>query len=68
MVKTRSFFFLVLFLFVHFLQRDRGLELNILNFAFLIAGLALAGSAVRYAQVIVEGGRVAAPFLLQYPF
>ena len=56
------------FLGVHFFKRDLGLELNILNFAFLMAGLALAGSAVRYAQIIVEGGRVAAPFLLQYPF
>ena len=56
------------FLGVHFVVRDRGLELNILNFAFLMGGLALAGSAVRYAQIIVEGGRVAAPFLLQYPF
>jgi len=56
------------FLGVHFFVRDQGLELNILNFAFLIAGLALAGSAIRYAEVIADGGRVAAPFLLQYPF
>ncbi len=56
------------FLAIHFFARDRGLELNILNFAFLIAGIALAGSAVRYAEVIADGGRVAAPFLLQYPF
>ncbi len=56
------------FLGVHFFVRDKGLELNILNFGFLIAGLALAGSAVKYAEVIADGGRVAAPFLLQYPF
>lgn len=56
------------FLVVHFVARDRGLELNVLNFAFLIAGIALAGSAIRYAEVIADGGRVAAPFLLQYPF
>lgn len=56
------------FLAVHFFVRDRGLELNILNFAFLIAGIALAGSALKYAEVIADGGRVAAPFLLQYPF
>ncbi|MDG2306609.1 MAG: TIGR00366 family protein [Candidatus Binatia bacterium] len=56
------------FLGVHFFARDKGLELNILNFAFLIAGLALAGSAVKYAEVIADGGRVVAPFLLQYPF
>lgn len=58
----------VFFLAVHFFARDRGLELNILNFAFLIAGIALAGSALKYAEVIADGGRVAAPFLLQYPF
>lgn len=56
------------FLGVHFFARGRGLELNILNFGFLIAGLALAGSAIKYAEVIADGGRVAAPFLLQYPF
>jgi short-chain fatty acids transporter len=56
------------YLFDHFILRAEGLELNILNFAFLFAGLALAGSAQRYAQILVEGGRVAVPFLLQYPF
>lgn len=56
------------FLAVHFVERGQGLELNILNFAFLMAGLALAGSAIKYAEVIADGGRVAAPFLLQYPF
>ena len=58
----------LIFLWVHFVARGRGLELNILNFGFLIAGIALAGSALRYAEVIADGGRVAAPFLLQYPF
>ena len=52
----------------HFLAEGRGLELNILNFAFLFVGIALAGSAAGYAQIILQGGRVAAPFLLQYPF
>jgi short-chain fatty acids transporter len=52
----------------HFFVRGEGLELNILNFAFLFGGIALAGSAARYAEIILNGGRVAAPFLLQYPF
>lgn len=52
----------------HFFQRERGLELNILNYTFLFLGVALAGSAAGYAQIIVRGGRVAVPFLLQYPF
>jgi short-chain fatty acids transporter len=56
------------YLFDHFFLREMGLELNILNFGFLFAGLALAGSAVRYVEILVEGGRVAVPFLLQYPF
>ena len=55
-------------LFDHFILKRQGLELNILNFAFLFTGLALAGSALRYVQILVEGGRVAVPFLLQYPF
>ena len=56
------------YVLVHFFQRGQGLELNVINFIFLFLGIGLAGSAGRYAQIIVEGGRVAAPFLLQYPF
>jgi short-chain fatty acids transporter len=56
------------YLWIHYAQRGRGLELNILNFTFLVVGLLLAGSALRYAEIIMDGGRVAAPFLLQYPF
>lgn len=58
----------VAYILVHFLVRGRGLELNILNFGFLILGIALAGSALRYSELTIDGGRVAAPFLLQYPF
>ncbi|MDE0887775.1 MAG: TIGR00366 family protein [Myxococcota bacterium] len=58
----------IFYLAAHFFIRGQGLELNILNFAFLFAGIALAGSAARYAEIILNGGRVAAPFLLQYPF
>ena len=56
------------YLGIHFFTRGRGLELNILNFGFLFIGLAMAGTARRYFNIILEGGRVAAPFLLQYPF
>jgi short-chain fatty acids transporter len=58
----------LVYLTVHFFHRGRGLELNILNFGFLITGMLLAGSPIRYMQIILEGGRVAVPFLLQYPF
>jgi short-chain fatty acids transporter len=52
----------------HLLGRDRGLDLNTLNFGFLCLGMLLAGSPIRYVRIIVEGGRIAVPFLLQYPF
>ncbi len=58
----------VFYLWVHFVVRGDCLNLNILNFSFLVAGLLLAGSPIRYVGIIVEGGRVAVPFLLQYPF
>lgn len=58
----------VFYLWVHFVVRGDGLNLNILNFSFLVAGLLLAGSPIRYVGIIVEGGKVAVPFLLQYPF
>jgi short-chain fatty acids transporter len=56
------------YLYTHFITRSGGLTLDIFNFAFLIVGLILSGSMVRYVRIIVSGGRVAAPFLLQYPF
>jgi short-chain fatty acids transporter len=56
------------FLYTHFIGRGDGLTLDIFNFAFLVAGLLLAGSMARYVRIIVQGGQVAAPFLLQYPF
>ena len=56
------------FLWIHFVQRGLGLNLNTLNFVFLLAGMLLAGSPIRFVRIIVDGGRVAIPFLLQYPF
>ena len=56
------------FLWTHFVVRGDGLTLNAFNFAFLIGGMLLAGSPIAYVRIIVDGGRVAAPFLLQYPF
>jgi len=57
-----------LFLCRHFFVLDQGLTLDVFNLSFLMLGLALAGSPIRYVRIIVEGGRVAVPFLLQYPF
>ncbi|MBK7949688.1 MAG: short-chain fatty acid transporter [Deltaproteobacteria bacterium] len=56
------------YLFQHFFVRERGLSLDVFNLGFLLAGIALAGSPIRYMRIIVEGGRVAVPLLLQYPF
>lgn len=56
------------FLWIYFVQRGLGLNLNTLNFCFLLTGMLLAGTPIRFVRIIVEGGRVAAPFLLQYPF
>lgn len=51
-----------------FATRGLDLNLNILNFAFLMLGLALHGSLVRYAEVFAGGIRSAAGIILQFPF
>jgi short-chain fatty acids transporter len=56
------------FIYHHFVTRGNGLTLNIFNLSFLMLGMALAGSAIRYIRIVVEGGRIAVPFLIQYPF
>lgn len=56
------------FLIVHFVTRGRGLDLNTLNLGFLVLGMLLAGSTRAYVDILTEGGRVAAPLLLHYPF
>ncbi len=44
------------------------LDLNILNFAFLILGVVLHGSLKRYAEVFANGVRAASGIILQFPF
>jgi short-chain fatty acids transporter len=56
------------FIYHHFAIRGNGMTLNIFNLSFLMLGMALAGSAIRYMRIVVEGGRIAVPFLIQYPF
>ncbi len=58
----------LVYLWIHFMEEGKGLTLNIFNFTFLFAGLMLAGSPMKYLQIIIDGGRVASVFLLQYPF
>ncbi|MFT4714806.1 MAG: short-chain fatty acids transporter, partial [Candidatus Azotimanducaceae bacterium] len=56
------------YLYFHFIELGEGLTLNIFNFAFLFGGMLLAGSPAKYLEIIIDGGRVASVFLLQYPF
>jgi len=56
------------FLFNFFVENPGGLNLNIINFTFLIAGIALSKSPKHYVQLMSDAARVVGPFLLQYPF
>jgi short-chain fatty acids transporter len=44
-----------------------GLDLNLLNFTFLIAGLGLHGSLGSYASAAADGARNAAAVIIQFP-
>ena len=44
------------------------LDLNLVNFAFLFAGLLIHGSPTAYSRAVGEGIRGAAGILLQFPF
>lgn len=44
------------------------IDLNFINFAFLVAGLILHGSARSYGRAIGEGARGCAGIILQFPF
>lgn len=50
-----------------FAQKGLSLELNIVNWTFLAAGLLLVRSLPHYSALFADGARVAAPTLLQYP-
>ena len=51
-----------------FFIRDGGsLNLDILNFIFLLAGLALSKSPKDYLELITDAAKVIGPFLIQYP-
>ncbi len=43
------------------------LELNVVNFIFLAAGLALSHSPIQFVQLVANGARIVGPFLIQYP-
>ena len=51
-----------------FFIRDGGsLNLDILNFIFLLAGLALSKSPKDYLELLTDAAKVIGPFLIQYP-
>lgn len=52
----------------YFSKNGFNLELDILNFMFLILGLALHGSPVRYIEAITKGMPSASGIVLQFPF
>lgn len=58
----------IVYLLIQFVGKGTGLNINLLNFAFLMLGLALASSPVHFVNLIIDAAKVAAPFLLQYPF
>ena len=58
----------IIFLLIEFFERGKGLNLNLLNFIFLIAGVALTRSPKHYLELIVSAAKIVGPFLLQYPF
>ncbi|MDP8977557.1 MAG: TIGR00366 family protein [Actinomycetota bacterium] len=45
-----------------------GLDINVLNFTFLIAGLAMHGTLSRYASAVGDGARAASGVIIQFPF
>lgn len=51
-----------------FAERGFDLDLNFLNFAFLMLGIALHGSLAKYFEVVVDGVRSAAGIILQFHF
>lgn len=59
--------FLAAYIFVWFAQQGVSLQLNIVNWTFLAAGLLLVRSLPHYSALFADGARIAAPTLLQYP-
>ena len=58
----------LVYLYIHYIARGDGLTLNLMNFSLLTVGILCAGNLDRYARITVDGGRIAAPFLVEYPF
>lgn len=53
---------------LYFIENGFNLELNIINFVFLVLGLALHGSPTKYAECITKGIPATSGIVLQFPF
>lgn len=58
----------VIWIVLYFINNGFNLELNILNFIFIILGLALHGSPEDYISAIASGMSSTAGILIQFPF
>lgn len=53
----------------YFAQRGiLGLDLNIVNFTFLMAGMLLHGSPINYVRAVVDGAKASSGIIVQFPF
>jgi len=56
------------YLWIHFIECGQGLTLNTFNFCFLLVCLVVAGSIKNFIENILDCGRIAMPFIIQYHF
>ena len=59
---------LLLWLARFFVREGLALNLNVVNWSFLAAGLLLARSPVHYVRLVTRAGSTLGPIMLQYPF
>jgi short-chain fatty acids transporter len=57
-----------IYIIYHFSKRGFDLNLNIVNFIFLIVGMLLHGKPISYVRAISEGTKGCAGIILQFPF
>lgn len=53
---------------LYFVAKGFNLELNIINFLFIVLGLALHGSPTKYAECITKGIPATSGIVIQFPF
>ncbi|MGH1418391.1 MAG: short-chain fatty acid transporter [Hyphomicrobiaceae bacterium] len=71
--NTRAFNFVIVagilaYLWLHFIERNGGINTNIINLIFLSLGLILTRSPVHYMELALAEGRGIAAIILQFPF